>query len=178
MACKQDSAAKKQFANFTRYISGWFIDKIDKRSYVTQESVRNRWRSDCEYSVAAEELLILKSRAYLRMLDSRESKSKNPSFLKALTNLMADYLSAYTMRSGTTRRQAEEALKKALYSENPYIQNMLAEQEQKRNQGNRTPTTVAAHRKQDAKIAAQKARDIRNQVMNEFAEVRTYARKR
>ena len=178
MAHKQDSATSKQFANFTQYITNLFLNDFGK-SYMTQESVRNRWRAECDYSIEAEQFLILKSRTYLRMLDSRDSKSTDPHFLNALTNLMADYLSAYTMRAGGTRRRAKDKLKAALYTENPYIQNLLADQEQRRKEGHkRTPEVLAARRKHDTALAAKRARELHRQVMGEFAETSTYCKKR
>lgn len=178
MAHKNNSAVSKQFANFTQHITKLFLEHFGK-SYMTQESIRNRWRAECDYSAKAEEFLILQSRTYLRNLNQRDTKSTNPSFLGALTSLMADYLSAYTMRSGIKRRQAEKALKNALYTENPYILRLLAEQEQKRKEGNkRSPEATAARRKNEAVLAARRARDLHRQVMGEFAEVSTYCRKR
>ncbi len=178
MAHKQNSATSKQFANFSQYITNLFLADFGK-SYMTQENVRNRWRAECDYKPEAEKFLILKSRTYLRMLDSRDSKSKDPNFLNALTNLMADYLSAYTMRAGKTRKHATKDLKTALYTENPYIQNLLADQEQRRKEGyKRTPDTVAARRKHDAVLAAKRAHELHRQVMGEFAETSTYCKKR
>ena len=48
---------------------------------------------------------------------------------------MADYLSAYTMHSSAkiTRKRAKEILKKLLYDNSAYIQNLLARQELERN---------------------------------------------
>lgn len=178
MAHKQSSAAGKQFAVFTRYITILFLDNFGS-SYMTQESVRNRWRAECDYKPEAEKFLILKSRTYLRMLDLTDSNSTNPVFLKSLTNLMADYLSAYTMRSDKTRKHATQDLKKELYDENPYIQHLLANQAQKRKDGyTRTPEKVAARRKREAAQTAKRARELHNQVMAEFAETNTYRKKR
>lgn len=177
MAHKQDSATSKQFANFTQYITNLFLNNFGK-SYMTQESVRNRWRAECDYSIEAEQFLILKSKTYLRILDSRDSKSTDPHFLNALTNLMADYLSAYTMRAGGTRKSAKGKLKAALYTENPYIQNLLADQAQKRKEGHkRTPQIVAERRKHDATLVAKRARELHRQVMGEFAETSTYRKR-
>ena len=179
MAHKQNSAADKALDDFKKYIGKLFIDKFDKRSCTSYETVGNCWRVECEYSAEAENFLILQSRTYLRNLDRNDSKSQNPSFLGALTSLMADFLSAYTMRSGTTRRQAEKKLKKQLYTENPYIINLLAEQDKKRKDGyKRTPENVAARRKKEAAAAAKQARELHRQVMGEFTEVSTYRRKR
>ena len=177
MAHKQTSAVSKQFADFTQYISRLFLYDFGK-SYMTQENIRNRWRAECDYKPEAEQFLILKSKTYLRMLDSCDPKSKDPHFLNALTNLMADYLSAYTMRAGGTRKSAKDKLKAELYTENSYIQNLLADQAKKRKEGHkRTPQIVAARRKRDAAVAANQARELHRQVMGEFAETSTYRKR-
>ena len=91
---------------------------------------------------------------------------------------MADYLSAYTMRAGGTRKSAKGKLKAALYTENPYIQNLLADQAQKRKEGHkRTPQIVAERRKHDAALVAKRARELHHQVMGEFAETSTYRKR-
>ena len=133
MHFKHASAAQIQFSDFTRDITEQFL-KQDKDSYRTQAETRNRWRYECEYTPEAEDHLIFQSRLYLRVLNAKDSKSTNPQFLNALTNLMADYLSAYTMRKVCTRKVAKQELKKALYDNNPYIQQMLTRQEIARKQ--------------------------------------------
>lgn len=142
MAHKHDTASQKEFSKFTRHITDVFLEKFGK-SYMTQENTHNRWRSECDYQTAAVEFLILKSRVYLRNLDQNDSKSKDPHFLKALVTLMADYLSAYTMRSGISRRQAKDLLIYELYTNNAYIQCMLAAQSKKTS---RTCTTHTRNR--------------------------------
>lgn len=178
MAHKHDTASQKEFSKFTRYITDVFLEKFGK-SYMTQENTHNRWRSECDYQTAAVEFLILKSRVYLRNLDQNDSKSKDPHFLKALVTLMADYLSAYTMRSGISRRQAKDLLMYELYTNNAYIQCMLAAQSQKRcERRQRTPATVAERRKREAAEKAKQARDLHCQVMADFAEVNQLRKKR
>ena len=178
MSHRKDTATQKQFEHFVRHITELFVSEFGN-SFMTPENTRNRWRAECDYKIEAEKFLILKSRTYLRMLDYRDSKSTNPDFLKSLTNLMADYLSAYTMRAGGTRKHAKEALKAALYSENPYIQQLLANQAQKRNEHvKRTPQNVAARRKRERIEQAKHAHDIHKQVMANFAAVNEYRKKR
>ena len=178
MAHRKDTAAQKQFENFVRHITELFLPEFGK-SFMTQENTGNRWRTECDYKPEAEKFLILESRTYLHVLDYRDAKSTNPDFLKSLTNLMADYLSAYTMRAGGTRKNAKEALKAALYSENPYIQQLLRTQEQKRHERvKRTPQSVAARRKHERIERAKQAHDIHKQVMADFAAVNQYRKKR
>lgn len=114
-------------------ISTEFLNEYG-RSYQTFETVKNNWRRDNMYSAVAEEFLIFKSKMFLRCLDSRDSNSTNPQFLRRLAYLMADYLAAYTHRKPgcPSRPVAYKELKKKLYDENPYIQKMLQQQAEKK----------------------------------------------
>lgn len=178
MAHRHDTASQKEFSKFTRYITDVFLERFGK-SYMTQENTRNHWRYNCDYRTDAVEFLLLKSRVYIRNLDRNDSKSKDPHFLKALVVLMADYLSAYTMRSGISRRQAKDLLIYELYTNNTYIQCMLATQSQKQcERRQRTPATVAQRRKHEATEKAKQAHDLHRQVMADFAEVNQFRKKR
>ncbi len=123
------TASQRVFAIYTRSISELFLDKYGA-SYATQENTRNTWRASAEYSRDAEEFLILQSRIFIRVLDSRDPNSTNPQFLKSLTNLMADYLSAYTKRNTIyhNRSEAKAALKRVLYTDFSYINRLLEKQ--------------------------------------------------
>ncbi len=139
------TASQRVFATYTRSISELFLDKYGA-SYATQENTRNTWRASAEYSRDAEEFLILQSRIFIRMLDSRDPNSTNPQFLKSLTNLMADYLSAYTKKNPIyhSRNEAKAALKELLFTKFGYI-----------------------NRLQNAQTAARRASQVRNNAINQ-----------
>ena len=131
---KKQSASQAKFGEFTRKISAEVIERYGP-SYATQDTVRNTWRAELPYTQEIADLLVLKARVFVRMLDEGSADSKNMGFLDALTTLMADYLSAYTMRApGVPKRKvAKEILKRQLFTEFPYIIKLKAAQESARN---------------------------------------------
>ena len=131
---KKQTAAQRAFSSYTTYISETVIDTYGP-SYANQETMRNTWRNQIPYTDEIADFLVFKTHMYIRFLDARDSNSTNPQFLRALTHLMADYLSAYTMHSSAkiTRKRAKEILKKLLYDNSAYIQTLLARQELERN---------------------------------------------
>lgn len=130
---KKQTATQRTFATYTREITALFLDKYGT-SYATQENTRNTWRETCAYSAAAYDFLILQTRVFIRLLPHDKSSSTNPQFLDSLTSLMADYLSAYTMKQPNiaNRKQAKEKLKDALYNEFGYIQTIIQKRQAKR----------------------------------------------
>lgn len=129
----KQTAAQRMFAMYVKEISNKVIKKFAP-SFVTYEDMKNKWRYELVYSEAIEEYIILKTRIYIMTLDSRDPTSKNPSFLKALTKLMADFLSRYTMRAPNcvNRKKAKEVLNKKLFEEFPYIINIISRIELKK----------------------------------------------
>lgn len=127
------SASQKTFSAYAKYITEEFLEKYGA-SYTTSESVKNSWRYKTPYSKEIEDFLIFKSKMFIRLLDSRDSNSTNPEFLKALITLIADYLSAYTQNNPeiTNRKKAKEQLNRALYNQSAYIQNLLTVQAENR----------------------------------------------
>ena len=109
----KQTAAQRMFAMYVKEISNKVIKKFAP-SFVTYEDMKNKWRYELVYSEAIEEYIILKTRIYIMTLDSRDPTSKNPSFLKALTKLMADFLSLYTMRAPNCVNRKKIELKKEL----------------------------------------------------------------
>ncbi len=123
------SAAQKTFSTYTKYITEEFLDKYGA-SYSTVESIKNTWRHKTPYNKEVEDFLIFKSKMFIRLLDTRDSNSTNPEFLKALINLISDYLSAYTQNSpeNIKRKKAKEQLNRILYNQSAYIQNLIEKQ--------------------------------------------------
>lgn len=155
---EKQSAAQRTFAQYTQYITEAFLEKYGY-SYENQSNVRNTWRAKHPYSKEAEDLLIFKSKMFIRFLDARNSNSTNPQFLKALTGLMADYLSAYSMKNPDVpnRKKAKEMLNRALYDQSVYIQDLLARQAVSRI-NKKTSTTKRISSTQSKKAAAAKNR--------------------
>lgn len=131
---KKQTASQAKFSEFTRKISTEVIERYCP-SYSPLDTVRNTWRANLPYTQEIADLLVLKARVFVRMLDEDSSDSKNLGFLDALTTRMADYLSAYTMRApGVPKRKvAKEILKRQLFTEFPYIIKLKATQESARN---------------------------------------------
>lgn len=176
------SAAVLQRADFIRFITEAVIAQYGP-SYATPQSLGNRWRDVIPYSAEVEQFLISQSRLYLRVTNfGDESKATNPGFLKALVNEMADYLSKYTMRAkeGMLRRDAEKALKRALFDNNSYIQGMLLYQSGKRHM-RKTHTTAEIRVQQNKqKKKANKAHNktVATQVHILFVEANDFRKKR
>lgn len=123
------SAAQKTFSAYTKYITEEFLEKYGA-SYSNAESVKNTWRHKTPYYKEIEDFLIFKSKMFIRLLDTRDSNSTNPEFLKALIDLISDYLSAYTQKSSEKikRKKAKEQLNRILYNQSAYIQTLLEKQ--------------------------------------------------
>ena len=140
---KGQSAAQIKFSEYVQEITDYVL-KNHGPSYATQSKVRNTWRNTIEYKPEIEQDLILQTRTFIRVLSSFSSNSTNPQFLQALTKLMADYLSAYTMKKPNcpNRKKAKELLQSILYDENPYIKNLLARQAAARAAKNHKPATT------------------------------------
>ncbi|MBD5400169.1 hypothetical protein HDR61_00255 [bacterium] len=139
MASYRDSRTKPSAAQqvFGKEYVPALCDCIYERygaSYSTYDNNRNAWRANVAYSVKLEEELILYTKTFIRTMCKDNSRSTNPGFLQAFVKSVADYLSAYTMRSKRyeTRRNAMLALQKILWDDFSYIQNLLAAQALKR----------------------------------------------
>lgn len=132
------SAAQKTFSTYVKYITEEFLEKYGA-SYSTAESVKNTWRHKTPYNKEVEDFLIFKSKMFIRLLDTRDSNSTNPEFLKALIDLISDYLSAYTQNSpeNIKRKKAKEQLNRVLYDQSTYIQSLLEKQAMKHAKNNR-----------------------------------------
>lgn len=174
---RKQTAAQRVFSNYTVYISNMVIEQYGP-SYSSQLEMRNTWRCKIPYTDEIEDFLIFKTKMFIRFLDSRNSNSTNPQFLDALTRRMADYLSAYTVRSlkRETRKKAREQLRITLYDESTYIQNLLLRQAinrdardaSRRNIYKRPSGNKNARQAQDIK---QKYADIQSQQTNKIVEI-------
>lgn len=140
---KKQSAAQIKFSEYVKEITEYMLREHGP-SFARQANVRNTWRKIIEYTPEIEQELILQTRTFIRALSISSSNSTNPEFLRSLTNLMADYLAAYTMKKPNcpNRRKAKEALQSLLYDDNPYITNLLARQAVARAARNHKPSTT------------------------------------
>lgn len=122
-------AATHELGMYSRHITKLFLDKFGP-SYTSAEEIHNSWRKIIPYSADAEDFLILKTRTYIRMLDPQDSNSRNLSYLKLLTKMMADYLTAYTHRNPAmaNRNMARKRIEAALYDDFAYIKYLAAKQ--------------------------------------------------
>ena len=158
---KKQTAAQKVFSTHTIHITNMILEKFGP-SYATKAEVRITARRKIPYAPEVENFIIFQTKMFIRFLDSRNSDSTNPQFLNALTNLMADYLSAYTMHNHNipTRKKAKEILKHTLYDNSSYIQKLLARQEMEREARDKRRNNVykksAQHRKNQKNKDAQK----------------------
>ena len=126
----KQSAAQRIFGQYAVYITEKLLEKYGPY-YASQSVIRNTWRNTFPYDKRVEDFLIFETKMYIRNLDRRDSNSTNPQFLLALTKLMADYLSAYTMKSNDTktRKKARQMMERILYDQSAYIQHLLETQE-------------------------------------------------
>lgn len=146
-------------------------------SYMDTVASRNKWREQIPYSNETEQFLINKSKLFIRMLDSRDSTSTNPVFLKALINEIADYLSAYTVRNPNvkrTRRTATKLMIQELWDNNSYILGLLLYQAEKRERKKDNQLARQNNRIRKPNKKAQRNFEIARQVRQEFADVNAY----
>lgn len=166
-----------------RFITELFIEQFGS-SYMTPATIGNRWRSEIAYTNEAEQFLIDKTKLFLRTLDTKNPDYRNLAFLRSLTKSMADYLSKYTMRAFLTanakdsdikqaRKDAENFLFDVLFTNNRYIKNLQAKQEDKH--FDKFHPAEGAKRRQRIKVKkVQEARQVANQVKVIFIEVNQY----
>ncbi len=149
------SAAQKLFSEYTQEITRMFLEEFGP-SYATQNEVRNTWRHNVAYSEAAQKFLIMQTLVFLRLLNTTNENGHNLQFLEKLTKLMADYLSAYTMRDPdiSTRKQAQKKLQKQLFEESSHVRYLANSQAER------------AQRHQKNKENAEKFADANQRVMN------------
>ena len=181
MARNKNCAAFKEFLEYKVYILDKFLDKFGK-SYDNVETLRDRWFHEYAYTADREEFLIQTSKLYLRIFP----KTRDLKFLNALTNHMADYLSEYTMRdkeytSKEDRRAARKAekaaLKKALYTENSYIQTLVFNKNKKGIYNTNQSDSITKSKRTRIE-QAKRDRIIHKQVQAEFIDVSQYKTKR
>lgn len=175
------SAHSAKFAEYTKYITDAFLSKFG-RGLVIKDEIRNTWHYKYEYAPEVEAYLITMTRTFIRTLNSADSNSTNPQFLDSLTTDIADYLSGYTVgglpvtgyTSRTARRNAAKSIiKSAIYTDFPYIQKLLADQQKKRalKQGSKNMRQRAKQEKQ--KQSQKKSRITHNEVISIFIELQT-----
>lgn len=165
------SAARIKFSEYVKYISDYMLINYGP-SYSTRTNVRKR----TEYKPEIEQDLIFQTRTFIKLLSSSSSNSTNPEFLRALTNLMADYLSGYTMHKPNcpNRKKVKELLQSELYDENPYIKDLLARQAAAREARNHKPVTAkrpAGPRGKKYDAAKREFDDIKKLQINIFQTV-------
>lgn len=177
---KKPTKAHLVLSDFISFISPMIILEHGI-SYMDMVASRNKWRGQIPYSKETEQFLITQSKVFIRTLDSRNSRSTNPVFLKALVNEIADYLSAYTVRNPNkkqTRRAATKAMIQNLWDNNAYIQGLLAYQAEKQERKNKRQLARQKNHVRSQYKRANRSFAIARQVRQEFAEVSQYRNKK
>ncbi|MBQ8686688.1 MAG: hypothetical protein IJ517_02915 [Alphaproteobacteria bacterium] len=102
------SAAERYFTKYIRFIQKeiWVFGP----SYSTTDTIKNKWRYDFEWSRDIEKFIILKTKTFIRLLNSDNGLESDPRFLEALIRLISDYLAPYFMRNpnALTRDKAKK----------------------------------------------------------------------
>ena len=175
---KQKGPAVRQlFEIYKRNIAEHVIEAYGS-SYQTYETVGDTWVKTLRYTPAIEKDIINTSKFFVRMLDTRDSKSTDPNFLYSLMDSISEFLGEYTVRKkpGTVKRLETERLMHILWEENSYIRGLLARQARKR----QARSAKAFRKKEEKKKRIEKAQQERkfvNQVKYEFVSVSFYRRK-
>lgn len=127
---RKPSAAARVFTQeYTPFIQDKVINYYGP-SYSSVADFGNAWRTKITWSQEIEDYAIFQSRLFIIMLDSKSSNSTNPQFLKALTQMMAEYLAKFSIQAPNppTRKSATEKIENLLFHKNNHIQNILAAQ--------------------------------------------------
>ncbi len=126
------SAAERYFTKYIRFIQKeiWVFGP----SYSTVDTIKNNWRYDYEWTRDIEKFIILKTKTFIRLLNSDNGLESDPRFLEALIRLISDYLAPYFMRGLNipTMNQAKNKLFTQLWEKNMHIQVLLQSQAKKR----------------------------------------------
>ncbi|MDR0741541.1 MAG: hypothetical protein LBF28_02095 [Rickettsiales bacterium] len=94
---KQSAALQIFNKQYLPYVSSIVVEEFG-RSYDIVDNIKNTWRAKFDISQEIADFLILKTKTFIRLMNSADSNSTNPQFLKSLIASISDYLSAYFMR--------------------------------------------------------------------------------
>ena len=162
-----ETVADKLLAKYKEYIA-----KEIYENHGLGPRAKNNWIESFPYSVKMETFVIKNTKLWIRLLDSRDSNSTNPQFLKALVNRIVAYLAQWAEDAPKrTRNSTVKFLKNELWDNNSYIQGMILWQQQR---AQRTPQTVAAKHKRERIVNAKRNYDMHRQVNLVFVEVNQY----
>lgn len=164
-----ETVADKLLGKYKQYIAKEIYD-----NHGLGPRGKDNWIESFPYSTSMESFIIKNTKLWIRLLDSRDSNSSNPQFLKALVNRIVVYLADWAENApNRTKNSAIKALKRELWDNNSYIQGMLLWQQQQRNT-HRSPQTVAAKHKRERIANAKRNYDMHRQVSLVFIEVNQY----
>ncbi len=166
-----ETVADKLLNKYKQYIAKEIYD-----NHGLGPRAKDNWIESFPYSTNLEAFIIKNTKLWIRLLDSRDSNSTNPPFLKALVNRIVAYLADWAENAPNhTRNSTIKALKRELWDENSYIQGMLLWQQQQRDSNiRRSPQTVAVKRKRERIANAKRDYDMHRQVNLIFIEVNQY----
>ncbi len=130
---KPSAAARVFTQEYTPFIQDKVVSYYGP-SYSRVTDFGNAWRTKITWSQEIEDYAIFQSRLFIIMLDSKSSNSTNPQFLKALTQMIAEYLAKFSIQAPNpqTRKSATTKIENQLFHKNSYIQKMLAAQKDAR----------------------------------------------
>lgn len=131
------SVAQEIFGKeYVPYIADIILLKYGN-SYSSYKTDLNTWRATVAYNPAVEDMIVLKTKLFIVMLDhySKEN-AQNPQFLQSFIKMVVDYLSKYTVKNprfpGRTRKEAKVELMQILWDDFNHIQALLARQARQR----------------------------------------------
>lgn len=126
-------ATQRLFEEYKTHITSIILEEHGP-SYATTGEYINSWQQKIPYNKKIEDFIIFKTKMYIHFLGNNNGNSTDPCLLKALTKLMAKYLSGYTVRNPMvqTQEQAIGILQDTLYNQSAYIQSLLNKQMEKR----------------------------------------------
>lgn len=153
---KQEQAARRIFKLYKQTISKIVITKLGLN--VSDNDLINNWQEKIPYLMEIEQFLIHQTNRYIKLLDSRDGVSYNLCFLNILTDMMADYLSSYTIQSGNIKniKKAKALLKCSLYDNSNYIQHLKACHQLNQNKKNYAERKFINNKKQKTILMMQK----------------------
>ena len=185
---KNPTATEQFFANDPEYIIERLFEHHCMPSFSTRESMVD-WYATLPYSDKTMEIIMQETVIFLRLLDSRDSRSTCPQLLFALNAKIAKYLSAYKMRGNHRILSGEKLNQKSLnkiqakanaelkeqLDNCSYIKSLLKKQEMQRAARSAGQRKQAAQRRK-AKEAFERY-NMACQVRAEFRDMQNVPRK-
>ncbi len=116
---------KQVFEDYKKYITQCVIEEFGT-SYLVASEVQDNWRLEIKYSPECEEMLLLKTNVFIRMLEHKDPNYRNLDFLKSLTNKISSYLALYITSKAPNAdyNTCLYQLRDKLYTNSSYVQSL------------------------------------------------------